>query len=249
MASDSLELQQLLDLMREIDPSSALFRRTRETLDGIEQATRFSRKLLSDSGLLASPILKSIGSIEGWLSEEEADLLIAATALALTGVPDASAMVEVGSYCGRSTCAIAGAVKARCGAVRVYAIDPHQGQVGAVDVGVEIKAPTLERLKQNLRNAGVDDLVTIIQAHSWEVVWDTRASLLFIDGLHDYENVARDFQHFEPWLAVGGYAVFHDYDGRYPGVTAFVDELLRTGCYHKLDCAGSLFVMRRIAMN
>jgi len=242
-----MELRQLLDLAKQIDPSSELFRRTREILAPVEEATGCSRTLLADGGLLAWPILQRMKPMEGWLNENEADLLIAATAMALTGASDAGALVEVGSYCGRSTCVIAGVVKALGATARVYAVDPHEGRVGAEGQEIEIKGSTLERLKKNLRDAKVTDQVTIIQSHSWEVVWNKPASLLFIDGLHDYQNVAGDFQHFESSLVVGGYAAFHDYGGRYPGVTAFVDELLSNGCYEKIHCAGSMLVMKRIS--
>src|SRR5215510_4043408 len=56
------------------------------------------------SGLLLTlPILTHMKNIEGWLEEDEADLLIAAVARALTTLPQEATVVEIGSYCGRST--------------------------------------------------------------------------------------------------------------------------------------------------
>ncbi len=78
-----------------------------------------------------------------------------------------------------------------------------------------------------------------------QVAWQEMIALLVIDGLHDYANVARDFFHFEPWLADGGYVAFHDYAGYFPGVMAFVDELLAAGGYSKVHSAGSLIVLRK----
>ena len=191
-------------------------------------------------------IRQCIDPIEGWLFEDEAEVLVRAAALGLRAGRGSAALIEVGSYCGRSTCAIASVVKPLKPAAKLYSIDPHQGQVGAQDREVEVREPTLQKLEQNLQRAGLEDQVIVIQAHSWEVAWNQPVSFLFIDGLHDYDNVARDFRQFEPWLIRGGFAAFHDYGGYFPGVTTFVDELMRTGHYEKTALAGSMFVMERI---
>ena len=53
--------------------------------------------------LRALPIMRAMQSINGFLYDDEADLLLAATArvLAMAGPP--RAVVEIGSYCGKST--------------------------------------------------------------------------------------------------------------------------------------------------
>src|SRR6185295_18033593 len=53
--------------------------------------------------LLTLPLLAEMKSIEGWLDEEEADLLIAATRTACLNGKSLGAIVEIGSYCGRAT--------------------------------------------------------------------------------------------------------------------------------------------------
>lgn len=85
-----------------------------------------------------------------------------------------------------------------------------------------------------------------VRQYSYQVEWDGQIGLLLIDGLHDYENCARDFRHFEPWLVEGGYVAFHDYED-YPGVTAFVDQVRRTRAYASVERAGSMVVLRRTA--
>ena len=58
--------------------------------------------------LRTRPILERMRAIEGWLSDEEGDLLIAAAVRALDARrADRPAIVEVGSYCGRSTTVLA----------------------------------------------------------------------------------------------------------------------------------------------
>ena len=212
------------------------------------EVTMSIEQLQPEEGLLLTlPILARMKQIEGWLTEEEADLLMGATTLALTRLPDAESVVEVGSYCGRSTSVIAGVVKAMRPSARIYAIDPHDGRVGALDQGIQVMPPTLEKLKRNLKDAGLAQVVEIVVSRSWEVAWSKPVSLVFIDGLHDYANVARDFYHFEPSLLCDGYAAFHDYADYYPGVKAFVNELLRSGRYVKIQIAGSMIVLRKVA--
>jgi hypothetical protein len=70
--------------------------------------------------------------------------------------------------------------------------------------------------------------------------------MIFIDGLHDYPNVARDFIHFSKWIVEGGYIAFHDYASYYPGVMAFVNELLETGNYRQVELIGSMILLQKI---
>jgi hypothetical protein len=92
---------------------------------------------------------------------------------------------------------------------------------------------------------GSPNQVEVIQARAPDVSWQEPIALLLIDGLHDHASVARDFHCFEPWLAEGAYVAFHDYAGYFPGVMAFVDELLVAGAYRKVQVAGSMFVLRQ----
>src|SRR6185436_9391339 len=163
------------------------------------------------------------------------------------GLPAPHAVVEVGSYCGRSTVVLGSAVQVLCPTGRVYAIDPHRGQVGALDQGLQSGTPTLKKLRANLAATGLTGAVEVVCKHSFEVDWQGPISFLLIDGLHDYVNVARDFLHFEAAVVPGGYVAFHDYADYYPGVRTFVDELLATGFYRKVQQAKSLMVVRKLA--
>jgi hypothetical protein len=53
--------------------------------------------------VLSVPILQRMRPIQGWLEEEEGDLLMAGAVRALNTLQGDFAVVEVGSYCGRST--------------------------------------------------------------------------------------------------------------------------------------------------
>ena len=197
--------------------------------------------------LLIDPIIEKMRPIEGWLADAEARLLIGVTRYAVKALPNVHAIVEIGSYCGKSTVVIAGALSLGnvAAETKVYAIDPHEGEVGASDSGVYQMTETLEVFRRNIAEAGAKALVEPVVEYSYNVEWNQPISLLFIDGLHDYENVSQDFNHFEPWVADGGLVAFHDYAPYFPGVKTFVDELLSSGRYTKVENVLSLIVLRK----
>jgi hypothetical protein len=201
--------------------------------------------MASPALVLTVPILERMRAIEGWLEDAEADLLVAGLVRALAEVPEARAVVEVGSYHGRSTVVLASVVAALRADVRVYAIDPHEGEVSAPDNAVEQMSPTLAAFRRNIAAGHVGHVVETIQKRSHEVSWNQPIAFLFVDGLHDFESVSRDFLHFEPWLADGAYVAFHDYVAHWPGVQVFVDTLVSTGHYERLHLAGSMILIRR----
>jgi hypothetical protein len=196
--------------------------------------------------LLTFPILTRMRTIEGWLADEEADLLIAVTARALATHEQPQTIVEVGSYCGRSTVVFGSVVKTLSPEAKIYAIDPHDGKVGAIDQGITSGEPTLIRFNRNLEQADLTKYVEVIQKHSYEVTWDKPIQILFIDGLHDYTNVARDFFQFERWVVPGGYIAFHDYAEYYPGVKSFVNEILASGRYRQVHYVGSMMIVEKL---
>src|ERR1700756_2670894 len=92
-------------------------------------------------------------SVEGFMFDDELELLAHYTELALDELTDGN-IVEVGSYLGRSTVAIAGTLKDRGSIKRVIAIDPHEGDLGLDASAVEhrtVVEPTWERFVENLR--------------------------------------------------------------------------------------------------
>src|SRR5262245_48109407 len=132
------------------------------------------------------PILERIRDVEGWLTWPEADLLAACAQSALhDSNGEAGLIVEVGSWCGRSTIIVASVAQLLGG--HVWAIDPHEGEVGAADSGVQQTGSTAQRFQHNIQAAGLTDVVTPVVLRSYQVRWDSRIALLLIDGLHDYD--------------------------------------------------------------
>jgi hypothetical protein len=195
--------------------------------------------------LVRAEIIAQMRGVEGWLEDAEADLLIAAAEHALRATAAPHAIVEVGSYCGRATTVLGRVARAVRPEAKIYSIDPHDGRVGALDQRLVSHGPTLEKFRRNMERAGLTDLVEVIQGRAAAVCWSRPVGLLLVDGLHDYFNVAQDFYQFERWIVPGGLVAFHDYAPYFPGVMAFVNELLGSGCYRKVHSAAALVVLQK----
>lgn len=134
----------------------------------------------------------------GWLSGEEANYL--------ADLAIGKRVLELGSYLGRSTVAIARMAQV------VYAVDWHRGDEGA---GFK---DTLNGFLQNLTRYKVaDKVVPIIQRT--EVVSRSglgRFDLVFVDGAHDPSSVERDSIWALSAVNDQGIVIWHDWD--MPGV-------------------------------
>jgi hypothetical protein len=205
----------------------------------------FVAKNKSSDMLLISSVIKRVKKIEGWLSESETDLLIATAIKTCVDLAAPQNIVEIGSYHGKSTVALGNVVKTLFPKAKVFAIDPHDGIVGASDQGLHTLPSSLQDFKNNIAEEGLNEVVELIQDFSYNVKWIRPIHMIFIDGLHDYPNVARDFWNFSEWIVSNGYIAFHDYSDYYPGVQAFVSELLQTNKYNKIEMANSLIVLQK----
>jgi predicted O-methyltransferase YrrM len=135
---------------------------------------------------------------------------------------DEGCIVEIGSYRGMSTIALA-----RGARVPVYAIEPHEHFVGVL--GATFGPEDRRAFFENLLAAGVVEQVRLVNLSS-EIVapgWKLPVGLLWIDGDHRYDAVRRDFECWEPHL--GGLVAFHDTIQPTLGSAQFVDELLADG--------------------
>lgn len=191
-------------------------------------------------------IIATMRGIGGWLEDAEAELLLAGAAHVTRGEGPRT-LVEIGSYQGRSTVVLGAALRALSPESRLYAIDPHEGTVGAADRRLNHGTPTFDAFCANIEAAGVSHLVEPVRSLSYETEWSRPIDLLFVDGLHDRFNVERDFRHFAPFLAPSAVVLFHDYAGYYPGVVAFVDTLVAREGWEVVARAGSMIMLHRPA--
>ena len=148
----------------------------------------------------------TIEKVNGWLTESEIKYLYS---LACRG-PGQGALVEIGSWKGKSTIILASGSRA-VGREKVYAIDHHKGGLDQDQLGYE-GVNTEAEFRQNIKAAGIEDHVIPMVMKSEEAVrgWEKPIRLLWIDGDHHYETVKNDFLLWEPYVITGGVIAFHD---------------------------------------
>lgn len=162
----------------------------------------------------------------GWLTEEEGRELARLAA--------GKIVLEIGSYCGRSTICLAQ------DAVSVSAVDTFDGRDTAQP------GSTRGLFDRNLRRYRVAEKVTAYVGTSAEVLPNLPPvyDLVFVDGAHDKDSVAADAQLAAAVLKPGGQIVFHDYrQWQDPGVREAVDEFVSGGGALLSRC-GSLAIVR-----
>lgn len=188
-------------------------------------------------------ILNYMENVPGWFTREEGKLIYQMATDAVMR-SEYGNVVEVGSYCGRSTTALGFAVKnAQRG--KVYAIDPCEGNLSGVSSAWS-GTSQLSIFRHNLTVLSLDGAVTLIQKKSTEVPWASPIAFLFIDGLHDAQNVSADLAHFFPHVEKGGLVAFHDYGNPdYPDVKRIVDGLINEGKLTQVASAFHLIVTRK----
>jgi predicted O-methyltransferase YrrM len=174
---------------------------------------------------------RRFAGIEGYLHDLEGYTLLQLAA----GGGGIGAVVEIGSYLGRSTAFLAGGSKV-AGREKVVAVDTfrgspeHQpGQACASSV-LARDGTTFHQFQSNLRQVQLDDHVTAIVASSQEAAqrWTGPIRLLFIDGNHAYGEVRLDFEMWSPFVVTHGLVCFHDVgDASFPDVTRFYEEVRR----------------------
>lgn len=133
-------------------------------------------------------------------------------------------VAEVGSWLGRSTCAIACNLSDSPSSA-VFAIDTWKG---SEEQGGEV--PPQDLLKQFLLNVNdlpvVDIQKTSLEAANWLTRYGYHFDMIFIDAKHDYESVSADIKAWIPLLRKDGILCGHDYHPNWPGVIQAVNELV-----------------------
>jgi len=197
---------------------------------------------------------------KGFMPADEGDALWDAAVAATRAVPDAP-MLEVGSYCGRSTIWLGDAAE-RSG-IFLFAVDHHRGseenQAGwdhhdreVVDDRVG-KMDTLPFFRAAIHYAALEDSVIAVVGRSALVAatWTTPLSFLFIDGGHGEEPARLDYEGWTPHVAVGGSLAIHDVfpdpaDGGRPPYEQIFRPALESGRFELVSATGSLRVLRRV---
>jgi predicted O-methyltransferase YrrM len=142
--------------------------------------------------------------------------------------PGEGAIVEIGSYRGRSTLCLAAGIKGRR-ATRIAAVDPHvYGTEGD--------------LRENLAHFGMSEVVQPVAALSVTAAraWTRPVRVVFVDGHHEKASVEADVDAWLPFLEPGGVLVLHDSTdlSSFPGPAEVARARLRVGPL--FDAVGTL---------
>ena len=158
-------------------------------------------------------------NIHGWLSDSEGELLYKLA----TSIPKGHAIVEIGSWKGKSTVWLAKGAQAGQ-RNEVYAVDLHCGSSDHAREGVE---DTCAAFIANLSKAGVRTTVFPLITTSEKAAhhWRGGIGLLWVDGSHRYEDVKRDLLLWKQYLANGARVAIHDSDDQ-SGPALVVEEWL-----------------------
>lgn len=182
-------------------------------------------------------------AVEGWLTDREGEMLFQ---LART-YGARGAVVEVGSWKGRSTIWLACGQQAGSGG-KVVAIDPHTGSTEHQTSG---GVWTFDEFQRNIQAADVADVVDPLLMTSVEAAhtFDQPVGLIFIDGAHEYEAVRADFEAWFPKVVNGGVMAFNDSDS-WPGVFRFVRErIAHSRDFHRLRLVDSTLIAEKVTRN
>ncbi|RSS43356.1 class I SAM-dependent methyltransferase [Streptomyces sp. WAC07061] len=179
----------------------------------------------------------------------------AAAGAAALGLP----LLEVGTYCGRSTILLADA--AREAGVPAITVDHHRGSeeqqpgweyhdpsVVDPEVGLMDTLPTFRR---TLHRAGLEEHVIAVVGRSPQVAaaWGGKLGFVFIDGGHTDEHATGDYEGWAPHVVEGGTLVIHDVfpdpaDGGQAPYRIYL-RALASGAFEEVSVTDSLRVLRR----
>ncbi|WNM36724.1 class I SAM-dependent methyltransferase [Streptomyces sp. Li-HN-5-11] len=203
-------------------------------------------------------ILAAFEAAKGFMPVDEGlALYAAAVEAARLGLP----LLEVGTYCGRSTILLADA--ARQAGVTALTVDHHRGseeqQPGwdyhdpaTVDPEIGLM-DTLPTFRRTLHRAGLEQHVVALVGRSPQIaaIWRSPLALVFIDGGHTDEHATADYEGWAPHVAAGGLLVIHDvfphpadeFTGQAPYRVYL--RALQSGEFTEVSAANSLRVLRR----
>ena len=154
--------------------------------------------------------------VKGFLSDKEAKKLQEL----FLNVHHLGSVLEIGTYCGKSTLNFALVAKKIDGLI--YTVDHHTGseehQLGEEYHDGDLydkrlkKFNTLPEFLKNLRSSNLDNFIIPIISKSSDAseTFSELISLLFIDGGHSLEAALSDYNSWKDKICSGGLLVIHD---------------------------------------
>jgi hypothetical protein len=206
---------------------------------GIRTTVSRLGQYVRDKARLSRPMFE-VSRIEGMISVAEAQKLYDVARDVAQGV-----IVEIGSYRGRSTVALA-LGSAAGHQVPVYAVEPHETFTGILggQFGPEDRAAFFRAMLRT----GAYRLVRLVNLSS-EVLapggWQRPVGFLFLDGDHSYEGVRRDWQAWAPHLVLGATVALDDSRDATLGPFRLIGELLDGQTWQEVEGVGKIRVIRK----
>lgn len=204
---------------------------------------------------LSDPHRQAAEAARGFMPPAEGEALFAAAAAYASSGP----IMEIGTYCGKSTIYLAAAAS-QAGQV-VITVDHHRGseelQAGwehhdasLVDPAVGL-LDTLPCFRSTLAPTGLEEHVVAIVGRSAQVarLWHEPVGLLFIDGGHSDAAASADYEGWAPKIRAGGALAIHDVfpdpaDGGQAPYRIYL-RALASGAFKEVSVTGSLRVLER----
>jgi predicted O-methyltransferase YrrM len=197
----------------------------------------------TNQDLTLSDLDRALDGVEGWFSPDQVARVVGLA----SQVPPTGRIVEIGSFRGRSTIAIARS--APVGA-EIVAIDPHAGNDRGpqqIEGFAEEAAVDSKIFLTNLERAGVRERVRYVRSFSHEALDEVEApiDLLHIDGAHRYGPARDDIVSWGAKVADGGALVVHDSFSSVGVTLALVTRLTFSGSWRYVGRSRSLAEYRR----
>ncbi len=204
-----------------------------------------------------APVLAAFHAAKGFMPADEGLALYAAAADACQSL--ALPVLEVGTYCGRSTLLLAEA--ARQARTLAITVDHHRGseeqQPGWAFHDPALTDPhtgltdTLPFFRRTMHLAGLEEHTIAIVGRSARAaaLWRAPLAMVFIDGGHTDEHATADFHGWAPHIAAGGVLAIHDVypdpaDGGQAPLRIY-RQALNSGSFTDLAAQGSLRILQR----
>jgi predicted O-methyltransferase YrrM len=182
-------------------------------------------KIPADLDTVLNDAWEETRKVPGHLGENEARFLGLLAACA----PAQGAIVEIGSFKGRSTVMLA-KVASHYGLEPIVAIDPHNSPI-LLDRQANPQASSYRDFLSSIEVAGISNYVESHVAYSTEMAssWNRPIRLLWIDGDHSYQGAKNDLDGFFPHVLPLGVLAFHDALNVFPGpIRVFVEDVLKS---------------------
>ena len=116
-------------------------------------------------------------------------------------------IIEIGSYVGESTLMFSKHFK------EVISVDPYVNDYDLNDAACH-HAPFDKVYEQFIRNTlSIPNIKSIKETseNAFSILKDQQCDMVYIDGLHTFEGVSYDIEHYKSIIKPGGFVCGHDY--------------------------------------